>query len=44
MDEVVLMKDARGKAIGFEVPHYRPASAEPGLAVETVVLPAQARE
>ncbi len=36
-DEVVLMKDAQGRVIGFELLHYRPSSAENGLAVETVV-------
>ena len=36
-DEVVLMKDALGRVIGFELLHYRPPSPEAGLAVETVV-------
>ncbi len=36
-DEVVLMKDGQGRVIGFELLHYRPANAEAGLAVETVV-------
>ena len=36
-DEVVLMKDAHGRIIGFEVLHYRPADLVEGLAVETVV-------
>jgi hypothetical protein len=37
-DEVVLMKDASGRIIGFELLHYRPAAtAERQLAVETVV-------
>ena len=36
-DDVVLMKDARGRVIGFELLHYRPADATTGLAVETVV-------
>jgi hypothetical protein len=36
-DEVVLMKDSTGRVIGFELLDYRPASDEPGLAVETVV-------
>lgn len=36
-DEVILMKDANGRVIGFEMLHYRPADAAPGLAVETVV-------
>ena len=37
-DEVVLMKDAGGRVIGFELLHYRPAQATTGLAVETVVV------
>jgi len=36
-DEVILMKDAQGKVIGFELLHYHPASADAELAVETVV-------
>jgi len=37
-DEVVLMKDASGRVIGFELLHYRPsAAADSSLAVETVV-------
>ncbi len=36
-DEVVLMKDARGRVIGFELLHYHPAQGDAGLAVETVV-------
>jgi hypothetical protein len=37
-DEVVLMKDASGRIIGFELLHDRPAAtAERQLAVETVV-------
>ncbi|MER3422884.1 MAG: DUF2283 domain-containing protein [Nitrospiraceae bacterium] len=36
-DEVVLMKDATGKVIGFEMLHYRPADETAGLAVETIV-------
>ncbi len=36
-DEVVLMKDASGKVIGFELLHYRPADSVAGLSVETVV-------
>lgn len=35
-EEVVLMKDATGRVIGFELLHYRPADAKQGLAVETV--------
>jgi uncharacterized protein YuzE len=36
-EEVVLMKDANGRVIGFEFLHYRPADATQGLAVETVI-------
>jgi hypothetical protein len=36
-DEVVLMKDATGRVIGFELLHYRPAQSSPGLSVETVI-------
>jgi len=36
-EEVVLMKDAENKVIGFELLHYYPGSAETGLTVETVV-------
>ena len=36
-DEVVLMKDASGRVIGFELLHYRPAEPSTGLSVETVV-------
>lgn len=36
-DEVVLMKDANGRVIGFELLHYHPAEGSVGLAVETVV-------
>jgi hypothetical protein len=36
-EEVVLIKDATGRVIGFEVLHYRPPDATPGLAVETVI-------
>lgn len=35
-EDVVLMKDASGRVIGFELLHYRPAHS-PGLSVETVV-------
>lgn len=35
-DEVVLMKDAQGKIIGFELLHYHPKGGT-GLSVETVV-------
>lgn len=36
-EEVVLMKDARGRVIGFELLPYQPAGMEKGLAVETVI-------
>ena len=36
-DEVVLMKAANGRVIGFEMLHYQPVDARQGLAVETVV-------
>jgi hypothetical protein len=36
-DEVVLMKDANDRVIGFELLHYRPADTELGLAVETII-------
>lgn len=36
-EEVVLMKDASGRVIGFESLHYQPAEGAAGLAVETVV-------
>ncbi len=36
-EEVVLMKDASGRVIGFELLHYRPSDAKLGLAVETVI-------
>jgi hypothetical protein len=36
-DEVVLMKDRSGKVIGFELLHYHPEPATPGLSVETIV-------
>jgi hypothetical protein len=36
-EEVILMKDATGRVIGFELVHYRPADAELGLAVETII-------
>jgi hypothetical protein len=37
-DEVMLMRDASGRVIGFELLHYRPAQAAASLAVETVVV------
>jgi hypothetical protein len=36
-DEVILMKDATGRVIGFELLHYRPAHPVASLAVEAVV-------
>ncbi len=36
-EEVVLMKNAEGRIIGFELLHYRPAKGATGLSVETVV-------
>lgn len=36
-DEVVLMKDVKGKIMGFELLHYETAGAATGMAVETVV-------
>lgn len=37
-EELVVMKDASGRIIGFELLHYRPSeTAESGLAVETVI-------
>ncbi|MBI3786298.1 MAG: DUF2283 domain-containing protein [Deltaproteobacteria bacterium] len=36
-DEVVLMKDAAGRVIGFELLHYLPAQPSTGLSVETVI-------
>jgi hypothetical protein len=36
-EEVILIKDAGGKVIGFELLHYQPADRTAGLAVETVV-------
>lgn len=38
-EEVVLMKDAGGRIIGFELLHYRPVSGQPGFVVETVIAP-----
>lgn len=35
-DDVVLMKDATGKVVGFELLNYQ-ADAESGLAVETII-------
>lgn len=35
-DDVVLMKDATGRVIGFEILNFQ-ADAESGLAVETII-------
>lgn len=37
IDEVVLMKNATGQVIGFELLHYHPKASETGLSVETIV-------
>ncbi len=42
IDEVVLMKDASGRIIGFEVLNYIPADTSPGISVETVIMPSEA--
>lgn len=37
-EELVVMKDASGQVIGFELLHYRPSEElQLGLAVETVI-------
>ncbi len=38
-DEVILMKDVSGRVIGVEILHYRPASQDARVSVETVVHP-----
>ncbi len=38
-DEVVLMKDASGRVIGFELLNYHPADSAAGFTVETVLRP-----
>lgn len=38
-DEIVLMKDAQGRVIGFELLHYHPRQPLSGLSVETIVRP-----
>ena len=35
-DEVVLMKDASGRVIGVEILHYRPATGDARVRVETI--------
>lgn len=37
-DEVLLMKDAAGRVIGFEMLHYRPSGDGAGLSVEASVI------
>ncbi len=36
-EEVVLMKNAEGRVIGFELLHYHPTEGHAELAVETLV-------
>ena len=36
-DEVVLMKDAQGQVIGFELLHFKAEKSGSGLSVETLV-------
>ncbi len=36
-DEIVVMKDRRGRIIGFELLHYKPANPGEGIAVETLI-------
>jgi hypothetical protein len=36
-EEVVVMKDRKGRIIGFELLHYKPANPGRGLAVETFI-------
>jgi hypothetical protein len=36
-EEVVLIKDAKGRVIGFELLHYHPAAGQSALEVETVI-------
>lgn len=37
-EELIVMKDASGQVLGFELLHYHPAKASQlGLAVETVI-------
>jgi hypothetical protein len=36
-EEVILMKNADRRVIGFELLHYHPAQGQTGIAVETVV-------
>lgn len=35
-EEIVLMKDARGKLIGMEILHYDPVRSPPAVTVEVV--------
>lgn len=34
-EEVVMMKDGSGRAIGFEILHYEPANSPPSVSFET---------
>ncbi len=36
-DEIVVMKDRRGRIIGFELLHYKPSNPGEGIAVETLI-------
>jgi hypothetical protein len=36
-EETIVMKDAQGRVIGFELLHYRPCEADGVLSVESVV-------
>jgi hypothetical protein len=36
-DEVIVMKDRKGRIIGFELLHYKPAHPGEGIAVETLI-------
>ena len=35
-EEIVLMKDFRGRVIGFEILHYEPTSSPPAISLETM--------
>jgi hypothetical protein len=36
-DEIVVMKDRKGRIIGFELLHYKPANRGRGIVVETLI-------
>ncbi|HUT78027.1 MAG TPA: DUF2283 domain-containing protein [Polyangia bacterium] len=36
-EETIVMKDAHGRVIGFELLHYRPCESDSVLSVESVV-------